>query len=147
MKISKEMERNGVMNWNQWSPDDWSQNDGSWDDIEWNSEWIASLDDWSGDRSWSDDDWRYWPEDWSWNTQDRWTPEVQQSSNGAASSGANVPQDTAKNEPPPNVSAVTVEPSDQSAPGAAKTVRGAKPGLMTNLFVFVDRRSEFRSAT
>ena len=66
-----------------------------------------------------------------------WNPtEAQpQSSNGAASSGSNVPQDAAKNEPPQNVSAVTVDTSDQSAPRSSKTVRGTKDGLMTNLFV------------
>ena len=64
-----------------------------------------------------------------------WTPEVQLGSSGAASSRVNVPRDSARNEPPPNVSAVTVEPSDQNAPRLAKTVRGAKLGLMTNLFV------------
>ena len=62
-------------------------------------------------------------------------PSQPQSSNGAASSGSNVPQDAAKNEPPQNVSAVTVDTSDQSAPRSSKTVRGTKPGLMTNLFV------------
>ena len=63
--------------------------------------------------------WSYWPEDWSWNTQEWWTigpGELE----CAASSGANVPQDTAKNEPPPNASAVTVEPSDQTVPRVRK---------------------------
>ena len=55
---------------------------------------------------------------------DTWGPIM--SSNGAASSGANVHQDTAANEPPPRyVSGVTVEPSDQNVPRVAKTVRGA----------------------
>ncbi|CAE7288670.1 unnamed protein product, partial [Symbiodinium sp. KB8] len=66
---------------------------------------------------------------------DSWTPEVQLGSSGAASSRVNVPRDGARNEPPPNVSAVTVEPSDQNALRLAKTVRGAKFGLMRNLFV------------
>ena len=56
-----------------------------------------SDDDWSGAWSRLDDGWSYWPEDWSWNSQEWWTPEAQVSPNGAASSGANVPQDTAKN--------------------------------------------------
>ena len=55
------------------------------------------------------------------------------SSNGAVSSGANVPQNAAKTLP--NVSAVTVEPSDQNLPRVARTVRGMKPGLRTSLFV------------
>ena len=103
--------------WNQWSPDDCSNNDWSWDEGDRNGEWIGSVDDWSGDWSWYEDDWSSWPEDWSWNTQEWWSStEVQpQSSNGAA--------------PPQNVSAVTVDSSDQSAPRFAKTV------LMTNLFV------------
>eukprot|EP00439_Symbiodinium_sp_Y106_P026027 s4489_g3.t1 len=138
--------------WNQWSPDDWLNDDWSLEEQDWNGEWIGSMngisgdwngewigsvDDWSGDWSWVEDDWSSWPEDWSWNTQEWWNPtEAQpQSSNGAASSSSNVPQDTAKNEPPQNVSAVTVDSSDQSAPRVAKTVRGTKPGLMTNLFV------------
>ena len=123
--------------WNHWSPDDWSNDDWSWEEQDWNGEWIGSVDDWSGDWSWFEDEWSPWPEDWSWNTQEWWSSaEAQpQSSNGAASSGSNVPQDTAKNEPPQNVSAVTVDSSDQSAPRVAKTVRGTKPGLMTNLFV------------
>ena len=49
-------------------------------------------------------------DDWSWNFPAWWTPDAQQSSNGAWSSGANVPQDTAKNRPPPpNVSAEVSE--------------------------------------
>eukprot|EP00439_Symbiodinium_sp_Y106_P029257 s5378_g3.t1 len=96
--------------WNQWSPDDWLNDDWSLEEQDWNGEWIGSVNDWSGDWSWFEDDWSSWPEDWSWNTQEWWNPtEAQpQSSNGAASSGSNVPQDTAKNEPPQNVSAVTV---------------------------------------
>ena len=92
--------------WNHWSPDEWSNDDWSWKEQDWNGEWIGSVDDWSSDWSWSEDDWSSWPEDWSWNTQEWAQP---QSSNGAASSGSNVPQDTAKNEPPQNVSAVTVD--------------------------------------
>ena len=101
--------------WNQeLSPDDeWYYDDLTWDESDRNSEWIGSVDDWSGDWSWYDDDWSSWPEDWSWNTQDWWTPEAQVSSNGAASSGANVLQDIAKNQPPQKVSAVTVEPCPQ----------------------------------
>ena len=100
--------------WNEnWNQDDWSNDYRSWDEPHWNQKWIGSLDDGSGDWSWYDDDWSYLPEDWSWNTQHWWSPEPQQSSNGASSSQANVPQDAAKNETLPNVSAVTVEPSDQ----------------------------------
>eukprot|EP00439_Symbiodinium_sp_Y106_P044705 s6061_g5.t1 len=104
--------------WNHWSPDDWSNDDWSWEEQDWNGEWIGSVNDWSGDWSWFEDDWSSWPEDWSWNIQEWWSSaEAQpQSSNGATSSGSNVPQDTAKNEPPQNVSAVTVDSSDQSAP-------------------------------
>ena len=111
--------------WNQWSPDDWSNDDWSWEEQDWNGEWIGSVDDWSGDWSWFEDDWSSWPEDCPWNTQEWWNPTEAQpkSSNGAASSCSNVPQDTAKNEPPQNVSAVTVDSSDQSAPRVAKTVR------------------------
>ena len=55
-------------------------------------------------------------------TQKWWSStEVQpQSSNGAASSSSDVPQDAAKNEPPQNVSAVIVDSSDQSAPRVAR---------------------------
>ena len=121
--------------WNQRYPDDRSNDDWSWEEGDWNGDWIRSLDDWSGDWSWYEDDWSSWPEDWSWNTQDWWiSAEVQQQSpNGAASSGSNVFEDTAKNEPPQNVSAVTVESSDQSAPRVATTAGEAKPGLMTEL--------------
>ncbi|OLP84488.1 hypothetical protein AK812_SmicGene34636 [Symbiodinium microadriaticum] len=105
--------------WNQeLSPDDeWYYDDLTWDESDRNSEWIGSVDDWSGDWSWYDDDWSSWPEDWSWNTQDWWTPEAQVSSNGAASSGANVLQDIAKNQPPQKVSAVrSVTNADSECP-------------------------------
>ena len=46
-------------------------------------EWIGSLDDWSGDWSWSEDDWS-WFDDWSWGPQD-WRSAEQPSVN--ASSG------------------------------------------------------------
>ena len=59
--------------------------------------------------------------------------------NASASSGsqstANVPQDPAKSEPSQNVAAVTVETQDQNAARPSRTVPGAKPGIMTNLFV------------
>ena len=59
--------------------------------------------------------------------------------NASASSGsqstANVPQDPTKSEPSQNVAAVTVETQDQNAARPSRTVRGAKPGMMTNLFV------------
>ena len=35
---------------------------------------FGSVDDWSGDWSWFEDDWSSWPEDWSWNTQEWWNP-------------------------------------------------------------------------
>ena len=123
--VTEEEQGNG----NEWGGVRMTGNDWSWNEGEWNGEWIGSVDDWSADWSWYEDDWSSWPEDWS-------SAEVQpQSSNGAASSGSNVPQDAAKNEPPQNVSAVTVDSSDQSAPRVSKTVRETKPGLMTNLFV------------
>ena len=50
---------------------------------------------------------------------------------------ATVPQDSAKNEPSPSGAAVTVEAQDRNAPRSSRTVRNAKPGLMTNLFVGV----------
>ena len=138
--------------WNQWSPDDWLNDDWSLEERDWNGEWIGSVDDWSGDWSWFEDDWSSWPEDWSWNTQEWWNPtEAQlQSSNGAASSGSNIPQDTAKNEPPQNVSAVTVDSSDQSAPRVAKTIRGNKTWTddeFVRWSVLVDWCIEFRSTT
>ena len=40
-----------------------------------------------------------------------------------------------KSEPSQNVAAVTVETQDQNAARPPRTVRGAKPGMMTNLFV------------
>ena len=49
-------------------------------------------------------------------------------------STATVPQDP-KSEPTPNVAAVTVDTQDQNAARSSRTVRGAKPGLATNLFV------------
>ena len=36
---------------------------------------FGSLDDWSGDWSWSEDDWSYWSDDWSWDSQDWWSAE------------------------------------------------------------------------
>ena len=97
---------------------------------------FGSLDDWSGDWSWSEDDWSYWSDDWSWDSQDWWSAEQP---NASASSGskstANVPQDPTKSEPSQNVAAVTVETQDQNAAKPSRTVRGAKPGMMTNLFV------------
>ena len=99
-------------------------------------DWIGCLDDWSGNWSWSEDDWNYWSDDWSWGSQDWWSAEQP---NASASSGsqstANVPQDPAKSEPSQNVAAVTVETQDQNAARPSRTVRGAKPGMMTNLFV------------
>ena len=41
----------------------------------------------------------------------------------------------AKSESSQNVAAVTVEAQDQNAPRSSRTVRSAKPGMMTNLFV------------
>ena len=58
-----------------------------------------------------------------------------QSSTAASGPQGNVPQDPAKNEPPQNVAAVTVETQDQNATKPVRTARGAKPGLMTNPFV------------
>ena len=46
-----------------------------------------------------------------------------------------VPQDPTKSEPTPNVAAVTVDTQDQNAARSSRTVRGAKPGTATNLFV------------
>ena len=46
-----------------------------------------------------------------------------------------VPQDPTKSEPTPNVAAVTVDTQDQNAARSSRTVRGAKPGMATNLFV------------
>ena len=63
---------------------------------------------------------------------------AEQSSANASSgsqSTANVPQDPAKSEPTQNVAAVTVEAQDRNAARPSRTVRGAKPALMTNLFV------------
>eukprot|EP00439_Symbiodinium_sp_Y106_P064462 s3510_g10.t1 len=97
---------------------------------------IGSLDDWSGDWSWSEDDWSYWSDDWSWGSQDWWSAEQPNASASSGSQGtANVPQDPTKSEPSQNVAAVTVETQDQNAARPSRTVRGAKPGMMTNLFV------------
>eukprot|EP00439_Symbiodinium_sp_Y106_P029114 s1009_g3.t1 len=106
-----------------------------WDEYDWSQDWIGSLDDWSGDWAWSEDDWSYWSDDWSWGPQDWWS--VEQRSVNAPSgsqSTATVPQDP-KSEPTPNVAAVTVDTQDQNAARSSRTVRGAKPGLATNLFV------------
>ena len=120
--------------WNQdaeWYGDEWL----SWDDYDWSQEWIGSLDDWSGDWSWSEDDW-YWSDDWSWGSQEWWSAEQPSANALTGSQGtANVPQDPAKSEPSQNVAAVTVEAQDQNAARPSRTVRGSKPGLMTNLFV------------
>ena len=117
----------------EWSQDaEWYGD--KWMDDEWNSDWIGSLDDWSGDWSWSEDDWGYWSDDWSWSSQDWWSAEQPSASALTGTAGtATVPQDSAKSEPSPNVAAVTVE--DRSAPRSSRTVRKAKPGMMTNLFV------------
>ena len=53
---------------------------------DWNSARIGSVDDWSGDWPWFDDDWSYW-----------WKTEVHQSPNGATSS-TDVAQDSANTE-------------------------------------------------
>ena len=74
--------------WNQWSPDDWSYDDWSWEEPDWNGERIGSVDDWSGDWSWFEDDWSSWPEDWSWNTQERWSSaEVQMAKHSSCLAG------------------------------------------------------------
>eukprot|EP00439_Symbiodinium_sp_Y106_P076106 s1708_g15.t1 len=134
--------------WNQGSPDDWLNDDWSLEEQDWNGEWIGSVDDWSGDWSWFEDDWSSWPEDWSWNTQEWWNPtEAQpQSSNGAASSGSNIPQDTAKNEPPQNVSAVTVDSSDQSAPRVPLDTGGLDIHCLRRLGENAEQETEDRSA-
>ena len=90
----------------------------------------------SGDWSWSEDDWSYWSDDWSWGSQDWWSAEQPSASASSGSqSTANVPQDPTKSEPSQNVAAVTVETQDQNEARPSRTVRGAKPGMMTNLFV------------
>ena len=89
----------------EWYGDEWS----SWDVYDWSQDWIGSLDDWSGDWSWSEDDWSYWSDDWSWDA----------SASSGSQSTANVP----------------VENQDLNATRPSRTVRGAKPGMMTNLFV------------
>ena len=66
--------------------------------------------------------------------QDWWNAE-QPSSATASGSQSTVPQDAAKNEPPKSVAAVTVETQEKNARKRVWTVRGAKPGLMTSLFV------------
>ena len=97
---------------------------------------VGSLDDWSGDWSWSDDGWSYWSYDWSWSAQDWWNAEQPMANAASSSQGkGHVPQDTAKSEPPQNVAAVTVGTQGQNTAKSSRTVRGTKPGLMTNLFV------------
>ena len=121
--------------WNQdmeWYGDEWSHADG----YDWSQDWIGSLDDWSGDWSWSEDDWSYWSDDWSWGPQEWWSAEQPSASALSGQQGtANVPKEPVKSEPSQNVAAVTVETQDQNAARPSRTVRGAKPGLMTNLFV------------
>ena len=120
--------------WNQdmeWYGDEWYT-----DDYDWSQDWIGSLDDWSDDWSWSEDDWGYWSDDWSWGPQEWWSAEQPSASAlSGQQSTANVPKEPVKSEPSQNVAAVTVETQDQNAARPSRTVRGAKPGLMTNLFV------------
>ena len=135
-RMSALTEEEGQQEGNQeeWSQDvEWYGDE--WDEYDWSQEWIGSLDDWSGDWFWSEDDWS-WSDDWSWGPQDWWS--VEQPSVNAPSgsqSTVNVPQDPTKNERTPNVAAVTVDTQDQNAARSSRTVRGAKPGMMTNLLV------------
>ena len=136
-RMSALTEEEGQQEGNQ---EEWSQ-DAEWygdelDEYDWSQDWIGSLDDWSGDWFWSEDDWSYWSDDWSWGSQDWWSAEQPSASASSGSqSTANVPQDPTKSEPSQNVAAVTVETRDQNAARPSRTVRGAKPGMMTNLFV------------
>ena len=136
-RMSALTEEEGQQEGNQeeWSQDaEWYGDE--WDEYDWNQDWIGSLDDWSGDWPWSEDDWSYWSDDWSWGSQDWWSAEQPSASASSGSqSTANVPQDLIKSEPPQNVAAVTAETQDQNAARPSRTVRGAKPGMMTNLFV------------
>ena len=136
-RMSALTEEEGQQEGNQeeWSQDaEWYGDE--WDEYDWNQDWIGSLDDWSGDWSWSEDDWSYWSDDWSWGSQDWWSAEQPSASVSSGwQSTANVPQDPTKSEPLQNVAAVTVETQDQNAARPSRTVRGAKPGMMTNLFV------------
>ena len=104
----------------EWYGDEWS----SWDDYDWSQDWIGSLDDWSATTGLG-----------VLRTGGVLSSRMQVHASSGSQSTANVPQDPAKSEPSQNVAAVTVETQDQNAARPSRTVRGAKPGMMTNLFV------------
>ena len=121
------------LNGKDWNQDgDWYYDESSWDDHDWNQEWIDSLGEWSGDWSRSDDDWSYWAGHWSWNTQKWWNAE-QPNSTAACSSQGNVRRTPGRVNRHRVLHLLLSKPPIRMRPN--RSVRGKKPGLMTNLFV------------
>ena len=119
-------QENQQVEWNEhWNQDgEWYYDDWTWDESDWNLEWIGSVDEWSG----------------GWSGRGMRTTGVTglRTGPGTPRIGGTLSFSRARMVPPAQLMSLRtpprklVEPSDQNAPRLAKTVRGAKPGLMTN---------------